>query len=188
MPPKPKINRQMILDASFAIVREQGYEMINARMIAEKLGCSSQPVMYNFKTIDEIRKETYKMADEFHTQFIMPKGDRGLNPLLELGLNYIRFGYEESNLFCFLFQTNSFSGFNIDSLMSDPGLSEMLRMTAGEMGCNEQEAKNAFFHLFVSAHGLASLLANNAMDYEEEAFRRVLENTYYNITNRGQNK
>ena len=57
MPPKPRINKQMILDASFEIVREQGHEMINARTIAEKLGCSTQPVMYHFKTIGEIREE-----------------------------------------------------------------------------------------------------------------------------------
>ena len=57
MPPKPKINRQMILDAAFEIVREQGHEMVNARTIAEKLKCSTQPVMYHFKTMEEIRKE-----------------------------------------------------------------------------------------------------------------------------------
>ncbi len=188
MPPKPKVNKQMVLDAAFAIVREQGHEIINARTIAKKLGCSTQPVMYNFKTIEEIRKETYKIADEYHTEYIMPKGSRGLNPLLELGLNYIRFGHEEKNLFCFLFQTNSFSGFNMEALMSEPGLMKILQMVSGETGCDLQEAKVVFFNLFVSAHGLASLLANNAMDYEEESFQKVLENTYYNIANRGKNK
>ena len=185
MPPKQKISKEMILDASFQIVREQGHEMINARTIAEKLKCSTQPVMYNFKTIDEIREETYKLADEYHTGFIMPKGDKGYDPLLELGLNYIRFGYEEKNLFRFLFQTNSFAGLNVAALMSDPGLGEMLSMVSSETGCTEDEAKEGFFNLFVSAHGIASLIANNAMEYEEAVFRKVLENTFANLTNRG---
>ena len=187
MPPKPKINRQMILDASFEIVREQGHEMINARTIAEKLGCSTQPVMYNFKTIEEIREETYNLADEYHTGFIMPKGDKGYDPLLELGMNYIRFGYEEKNLFRFLFQTNSFAGLDVAALMSNPGLGEMLRIVSSGAGCTEDEARNVFFNLFVSAHGIASLIANNSMEYEEESFRKVLENTYINLTNRGRN-
>ena len=185
MPPKQKISKEMILDASFQIVREQGHEMINARTIAEKLKCSTQPVMYNFKTIDEIRAETYKLADEYHTGFIMPKGDKGYDPLLELGLNYIRFGYEEKNLFRFLFQTNSFAGLNVAALMSDPGLGEMLSMVSSETGCTEDEAREGFFNLFVSAHGIASLIANNAMEYEEAVFRKVLENTFANLTNRG---
>ena len=188
MPPKPKINKQMILDASLEIVREQGHEMINARTIAEKLGCSTQPVMYNFKTIEGIREETYKLADEYHTGFIMPKGDKGYDPLLELGLNYIRFGYEEKNLFRFLFQTNSFEGLNVAALMSDPGLGEMLKMVSSSLSCTEDEARDAFFNLFVSAHGIASLIANNSMEYEEDSFRKVLENTYINLLNRGRNE
>lgn len=188
MPPKPKINKQMILDASFEIVREQGHEMLNARTIAEKLGCSTQPVMYNFKTIQEIREEIYKLADEYHTGFIMPKGDKGYDPLLELGLNYIRFGYEEKNLFRFLFQTNSFAGLNVADLMSDPGLGEMLAIVSLDVGCTEDEARDVFFNLFVSAHGIASLIANNSMEYEEGSFRKVLENTYINLTNRGRNE
>ena len=188
MPPKPKVNKQMILDASFEIVREQGHEMISARTIAEKLGCSTQPVMYYFKTIEEIRKETYWLADEYHTGFIMPKGNTGFAPLLELGLNYIRFGYEEKNLFRFLFQTNSFAGLNVAALMSDPGLGEMLGMVSSEAGCTEDEARDVFFNLFVCAHGIASLIANNSMEYEEDTFRKVLENMYANLTNRGRNQ
>lgn len=172
----------MILDASLEIVREQGHEMINARTIAEKLGCSTQPVMYNFKTIEEIREETYKLADQYHTDFILPKGDKGYDPLLELGLNYIRFGYQEKNLFRFLFQTNSFAGLNAASLLSDPGLGEMLGMVSAGIGCSEEEARDAFFSLFVAAHGIASLIANNSMEYEEDSFRKVLENTYNNLT------
>ena len=106
MPPKPKITKDMILDASFEIVREQGHEMLNVRAIAAKLKCSTQPVMYNFKTIEEIRTQTYKRADEYHSAYIMPRGKSCDDPLLELGMNYIRFGYEEKNLFRFLFQTN----------------------------------------------------------------------------------
>ena len=188
MPPKPKINRQMILDASLEIIREQGHEMISARTIAEKLGCSTQPVMYHFRTIEEIREAVYKLADEYHTCFIMPKGDKGYDPLLELGLNYIRFGFEEKNLFRFLFQTNSFAGLNAAALMADPGLGEMLTMVSSTIGCTEDEARDAFFNLFVAAHGIASLIANNSMDYEEDTFRKVLENTYFNLTNRGRNK
>ncbi len=188
MPPKPKTNKQMILDAAFGIVREQGHEMINARTIAEKLGCSTQPVMYNFKTIEEIREETYKMADEYHTVFIMPKGDKEYDPLLELGLNYIRFGYEEKNLFRFLFQTDRFAGLNAASLLSDPGLKEILKVVSSGLGYTEDKARDVFFNLFVSAHGIASLIANNSMEYEEGFFRRVLENTYINLVNRRRNE
>lgn len=180
MPPKTKINRQMIIDAAFQVIQERGHEQMNARTIAEALNCSTQPVMYHFKTIEEIRAEVYRMADAFHSRFIMPKGERNGNPLLELGLNYIRFGYEQKNLFRFLFQTNGFDGLSMMSLVAAPETSEMIQMVSLAMKCSVEDAKMVFFNLFVSAHGIASLLANNAMEYEEETFKSALENAYRN--------
>ena len=181
MPPKVKISRQMIIEAAMQIVREKGHEYLNVRTIADQLECSTQPVMYNFKTVEKLREEVYRFADEYHSEYIMPKGDKGIDPLLELGLNYIRFGHEEKNLFRFLFQTNGFDGANMMALVSDPDAAEMVRMVSGAVGCDEETAKGMFFSLFASAHGIASLLANNRMEYEEDLFCKVLQNTYRGI-------
>ena len=56
MPPKAKITKQMIVDAGFELAREGGMEHVNARAVAEKLGCSTQPVMYHFQTIEELKR------------------------------------------------------------------------------------------------------------------------------------
>lgn len=55
MPPKPKITREMVVEAAFEIARESGRENINARTAAKKLDCSTQPVMYHFDTIEELK-------------------------------------------------------------------------------------------------------------------------------------
>lgn len=183
MPPKPKISRQMIVDAAFHVIQEKGHEQMNVRAIAERLNCSTQPVMYHFKSIEEIRKEVYRMADAYHSNYIMPKGNGSINPILELGLNYIQFGYEQKNLFRFLFQTNGFSDVSIMNLISAPEASEILQLVSEGMKCSMEEAKSVFFNLFVSAHGIASLLANNALEYEEENFKTVLKNAYCGISN-----
>ena len=109
MPPKVKITKKMVADASFEVIRANGHENLNARTISEYLGCSTQPVLYSFKTVGEIREAAYEIADKYHTEFIMPK-DTDENPMLALGLNYVRFGQEEKNLFRFLFQTDKFGG------------------------------------------------------------------------------
>lgn len=182
MPPKTKISSQMIIDAAFQVIQEKGYEQMNVRSIAEKLNCSTQPVMYHFKSIEDIRKEVYRMADTYHSDFIMPKENGSTNPILELGMNYIRFGYEKKNLFRFLFQTNEFSDMSITNLISAPEASEIVQMVSLGMKCSTEEAQSAFFNLFVSAHGIASLLANNALEYEEETFKTILKNTYCSIS------
>ena len=181
MPPKVKITKEMIIDAVMEIIRKEGHENLNVRKIASYLKCSTQPVLYSFKTVEEIRDAVYKTTDQYHTQFIMPKeSDR--NPMLALGLNYVRFGYEEKNLFRFLFQSNKFNGKDMDTLMNDPELSAVINVMAKGLKVKEKEAREKFMTFFCAAHGLASLLANNSMEYDEKQCVKMLENVFFSAT------
>ena len=180
MPPKVKITKKMVADASFEVIRASGHENLNARTIAEYLGCSTQPVLYSFKKVDEIREAAYEIADKYHTEFIMPK-DKDENPMLTLGLNYVRFGQEEKNLFRFLFQTDKFGGKDIGTLMSDPGLSGILEVMADGLNVSKEEAGKMFLTFFCVAHGMASLLANNSMKYDEGQCKKMLENVFFGM-------
>ena len=99
MPPRAKITKEMIVDAAFEVARESGAEHINARTISQKLGCSTQPVMWHFKTIAEIKKAVYGEADGFHTKYLLRIHSN--NPMKDIGLNYIRFEEEEAQLLRF---------------------------------------------------------------------------------------
>ena len=177
MPPKIRITKKMVEDASFEIIRQQGHEALNARTIAAYLECSTQPVLYNFKTVDEIREAVYERADAFHTEFIMPK-ESDQNPMLAMGLNYVRFGHEEKSLFRFLFQTDKFKGKTVDALMNDPNLNSILDVMAAGLDCGMEKAREMFLTFFCVAHGLASLLANNSMEYDEAQCTQMLENVF----------
>ena len=180
MPPKVKITKKMVADASFEVVRANGHENLNARTISEYLGCSTQPVLYTFKTVDEIREAAYEMADRYHTKYISPK-EMDENPMLALGLNYVRFGHEERNLFRFLFQTDKFGGKDIGELLSDPGLSGILGVMAKGLAVSTEQAREMFLTFFCVAHGLASLLANNSMEYDEAGSKKMLENVFFGM-------
>ena len=180
MPPKVRVTKEMVSKASFEIIRRSGHESLSARAIAEHLGCSTQPVLYNFKTVEEIREAAYEIADGYHTEFIMPK-DTDKNPMLALGLNYVRFGQEEKNLFRFLFQTNKFGGKDVAVLMSDPELSEIMGIMVEGLNVETEEAKEMFLTFFCVAHGMASLLANNSMEYDEGQCKKMLENVFFGM-------
>lgn len=101
MPPKARITREMIVRAGFELVRANGFGGVSVRSIAERLHCSTQPVLYAFSTADEIRRAVYEETDRFHSEYLMNVRDGDM--LLGIGLNYIRFAIEEPNLFRFLF-------------------------------------------------------------------------------------
>ena len=177
MPPKTKISKDMIVDASLEVIRKEGHENLNARSIANVLNCSTQPVLYSFKTVDEIREAAYAAANEYHTSFILPK-ESDEEPMLALGLNYVRFADEEKNLFRFLFQTDKFGGMDIDTLMNDPELSGIMAVMAQGLETDVTEARKMFLTFFCAVHGMASLLANNSLSYDEKQVADCLMNVY----------
>ncbi|MBQ7345267.1 MAG: TetR/AcrR family transcriptional regulator [Oscillospiraceae bacterium] len=166
MPPRSRIDREMIRDAAFTLVREQGIDALNARTVASKLGCSTQPVMYHYATMAELRQEVYAMADRMHTAYLMDMGPETQEPFLELGLRYIRFAAEEKHLFRFLFQSDGLGGAGLGAMMDSPELAPVFGVMA-QSGVPPEVGKQIFLGSFLTAHGMASLLANNAMTYDE---------------------
>ena len=110
MSAKAKVTREMIIDAAFSVARGKGAENVNARTVAEMLNCSTQPVMYHFATIEELKRTVYAKADTYHSDYLMNIKRSSKGVMLGIGLNYIRFAIEEPHLFRFLFQSDYFSG------------------------------------------------------------------------------
>ena len=105
MPPKAQITKEMIVEAGLELVRMCGAEALNVRRVAAELKCSTQPVMYHFSTVEELKDEIYSAADEFHTGYIMNVGENE-DSMLAIGMRYIKFAAEEKHLFRFLFQSD----------------------------------------------------------------------------------
>ena len=178
MPPRAKITKEMIVDTAFSIVQEQGIDKVTARSISEKLNCSTQPVLYHFATIEEIKDNVYKKADEYHTGYIMNMEQDYGNPMLAIGVNYIRFAMEEKNLFRFLFQSNVFSGFGILDLVESEEICPLLEVLKQELDMPMEQVKKVFSTLFIFVHGYASLYANNTMVFDEKEVLEALDNVF----------
>lgn len=174
MPPKTKITKEMILEAAYEIVRERGFGHINARSIAQRLNCSTQPVMYNFATIEELKRAVYARTDEEHSLRLMDIRGRYENPMMEIGMNYIHFAMEDPNLFKFLFQADAFSNQSFDDLWSAEELKPVLQQFSIGLGVDMEQAKKIFAARFFLVHGIASMVANNSMEPDEETILQIL--------------
>ncbi len=177
MPPRAKITKEMVIDAAFEVTRDEGAENVNARTVSQKLGCSTQPVMYHFATIEDMKRAVYAKLDRFHTEYLM-----NVNPqedvMLGIGLNYIRFAVEEPNLFRFLFQ----SGFAVEkSLLEMVNSEELIPVISAmreAMNLNMEQTKEVFITLALFVHGYASIIVNNGLEYDEELIKVHLERAY----------
>ena len=168
MSPKIKITRDMILDAAFRLVREEGHQALTARRLAAALGCSTQPILYQFSSVDEIVRETCQKADEYHTHYLTDGLENEEVPLLALGLRYIRFGAEEKPLFRFLFQSGYAEESNLLEMIDSEELAPVLSAMQEGSGMGPAQTKNVFLTVALFAHGYASIIANNGLEYDEK--------------------
>ena len=173
-----KFPRERIVEAAFALVREEGHEALSARRVAGRLNCSTQPVLYQFPTVEALRRAVYEAADRFHTAYLLDLGDCPDGPMLALGLRYVRFAAEESALFRFLFQSGEFAGRGLDELIAAPEAAPLLEILSGETGLDRDGALLLFRALFAAVHGFASLAANNGMRLDEAAVAGSLTDIY----------
>ena len=63
-----KVSKEQIIDAAVEVLRDDGFSAINARSVAKKLGCSTQPIYFSFKNMDELKAALTQCAIELHTQ------------------------------------------------------------------------------------------------------------------------
>lgn len=176
--PKAKITREMVTEAAFEVARAMGIENVNARTVSEKLGCSTQPVMYHFARIEELKRAVYEKADRFHSEYLMNIEDPEEGVMLGIGLNYIRFAIREPNLFRFLFQSGFALGNSLLEMVDSEELKPLLDMMSGAMKMTAEQTKAVFVTIAMFAHGYASIIANNSLEYDEKIVAAHLERAY----------
>ncbi len=177
MPPKTRITREMILEAAAEVIRENGFENMNARTVSQKLHCSTQPVMYHFATIEDLKRSVYKYVDQLHSAYMMDI-PQGQDPVLGIGLNYIRFAVKEPQLFRFLFQSGYAEENNLLEMIDSEELVPILFAMQGSSGLDMKKTRDVFLTVALFAHGYASIIANNSLEYDEKLIAEHLERAW----------
>lgn len=181
MPAIAKVTKEMIIDAAFEIAKEMGAENITARTVSQKLGCSTQPVLYYFKTIEDVRIAAHKKASEFNINYVTNLSGKYERPMLEVGMRHIQFAVEEKNLFRFLYHSNYYTGVSISDWLTGKNFDSLFPILRSQAKADERQAHRIFSQIFLVTHGIASLLANNAMVYDEAYCINALSNAYFGI-------
>ena len=177
MPPKTKVTAENILRAAVEVARQSGFEHINARTVSGQLHCSTQPVIYHFSTIESLKKAAYRQVDRLHTEYLM-RTPPGEDPILGIGLNYIRFAVEEPQLFRFLFQSGYAQEHSLLEMIDSEALIPILAAMQEGAGLSMEKTKRVFLTVALFAHGYASIIANNGLEYDEKLIAGHLEQAW----------
>ncbi len=101
---KTQISREMILEKAYELLDEAGIGSVLIKAIAKRLGCSTQPVSWQFGSMTELKKELYLYASNrlFGGLEEEMQGKEALEAFFISGLRYLSIACDHPNVFRFL--------------------------------------------------------------------------------------
>lgn len=165
MPPTKKISKEKILEEAFNIVRETNINSLNARLLATKLNCSTQPIFSEYKNMEELKQELKQKIYEYHEKYLCQNLDKE-HPYRTTGINYIKFAKEEPNLFNALFTDNKRENYD--------DYPNVIRAAQKSTGLDENEALSFHQVMWFYTHGIATLIANNTIKLTDKQISELL--------------
>ena len=179
MPPKVKVTKEDIIVAAMEIVRREGVAAINARTIAARLGCSTQPIFSNFATMEELKAAVMAQAEALCNQYVQNEVESGAYPVYKAsGMAYIRFAKEESALFQLLFMRDR-NGDTEDG--ADNLFSRMVTVVQSNTGLDFTDAQTFHLEMWAYVHGIATMMATGFFLPDWELVSRMLSDAYLGL-------
>lgn len=172
MPPVSKIQKEDIIQVCFEMVRENGIDSLNARAIANRLNCSTQPIFSQFNNMDEIKKELIDVINKYYRDYQNNVTHVGFE-YKDTGINYIKFAKEEPNLFKLLFM----NGKNVSPevfLDLDKAYIDIQKFISKKINFNKEQIKKIHLKIWMFTHGIACLVATNACNFNDEEISNLL--------------
>lgn len=182
MPPKVRITKDKIIETAVEIVRGEGAAAINAREIALRLGCSTQPVFSNFAAMDELRMAVVKAADALYGEYTAKEIEARRYPEYKAaGMAYIRFAKEEKELFKLLFMRDRSEEGKQPETEETGKISKIVETSTGLKGDRAE-----LFHLEMWAyvHGIAVMLATKYLELDMELVSEMMTDAYQGLKKR----
>lgn len=153
--PKIKFTKNDILNAAYDVMKQNGIKHISARRIAEKFKGSTAPIYANFSTIDELKKEVIRMAEEKLNEYLYH--DYTGRELFDAAMGFIKFARDEKELFRAIF-LDAAEGFSdlFDKTMRALLKEEIVLKSFPKLSFTQ--AKDGIERLWVHLFGYATLV------------------------------
>lgn len=168
-----KITKEIILEKALEIIRTQGIEKVSNREIAKKLNSSIRPIYYQFKNSEELYNELLIKMETYFYSFLLDNEIEDIPKYKQIGINYIKFAKEEPNIFKALFmKKNNLVVENFIGQIKE--FKEIEKFVKVSTNLKNEEIKSFHVKMWIFTHGLATLIASNTINFNDQQIRDLL--------------
>ncbi|MDO5772933.1 MAG: TetR/AcrR family transcriptional regulator [Spirochaetales bacterium] len=167
-----RITKNMIVDAALEIFRAEGFEAVTSRRIALRLGCSTQPIYFEYKNMDELKDDIIKkVVEHLYALFGSVDGDSDEFVYRSYGLAFLKFVQTDPFVFRQIYTVDGKIGRQVDDLWMPKGL-EILE---NKYGYKKETAIAINNMASCSLMGMAVFISSGYRKTSEEEILKSLE-------------
>ena len=175
MPPKAGLTKEQIAQKAYEILKNEGYDSLNARYLATQLGVSTMPLFKHYKNMDEIKAAAVGLGVAEYCRY-MDEGSKEPIPFKGIGRAYISFAKNEPKLFEIFFMRPTDSVVGISH--TDPNERDALDIASGIMSGNLNDGQRLLKSMWLVVHGIATLEATGKASFTEEERSETLSEIF----------
>ena len=171
MPRATKFLKEDIIEAASAVVKKEGLSAINARRVAKELGCSVQPIFYQFENMEDLRQATILHIQKIYQSYMI-EGSKEELAYRGMGLAYIRFAKDYPDFFKILFMGDSKIS-PTEFIEKDNMGNQILEKGAEFTGYDRTEQEAFHLKVWIFTHGIASMVATGTVAFTDEQIEEL---------------
>lgn len=175
MPPKSKHTKEEIANEALELIREQGYDSLNARSLASRLGISTMPLFHSYENMDEIKKAATELGLARYNEY-MEEARSSENPFKSVGRAYINFACDEPELFRMFFMSPTSKIAGLSDI--DPNTAPAVDIASQMFDGNRDAGGQLLFEMWIFVHGIATLAVTGKKKFTEEERNEIMSSVF----------
>lgn len=175
--PKQRITKEMVVDAAFEIARSSGMEQVMVKAIADRIGCSVQPIYSYCRNMEGLRRDVVEKTKAFIREFVAEHIDR--NDLFRsTGQAYVRLAEEEPHLFRIFILHRRENITSLEELYREEAGAATAGFIAGQLDISIEEAKQLHLNMLIYTIGIGTIFSMTTPGISAEEIYRQQERAY----------
>lgn len=177
--PKQRITKEMVVEAAFELAREQGIEQVLVKNIANRLGCSVQPIYSYCSNMEELKKDVQKRTAEFFREYVAAHVDKE-DYFHSIGKTYLLLSKEEPNLFelYFLRKRAGCTATSLQELYEQECNFAVAEFLAEKLSISMEAARKLHLNMVIYNTGISTMMVSSNFGIPIEELDRQLVETY----------
>ena len=176
MPKATSITKEIIIDAAFEFVRKEGFASLSARNISKKIGCSTQPIYWVYKNMDDLKQEVTTKIISYLNKMLIEYRKTG-KPFLDYGLGYIYIAHTEPALFKAIYIDNILN-LKMTDIIHKKEVLNIMKQDACTANISDDKIIEIATKAWFLVHGIASLIVCGMLVYDEGKIEKILDFSY----------